>query len=170
MPKKRSDSKIRPEHKAQLRAWLVDQNLGYDEVRELMLERLGYQVATGTLSKFYAEECFVTRFAQAKQVADGLDLPAEQFDGAIIKAVKQAAFEMALDKEFDPRALARLMKILGDVTKLGFKREEIDLDKRRIELLERKAQLADAAEKVTRDETLTPEQRAAKYKEIFGLR
>lgn len=52
--------------------------------------------------------------------------------------------------------------------RLALKQREIQLDERRIRLLEQKAAQADQAEEVAKSD-LTPEQKAARFKEIFGI-
>lgn len=176
--KPRSDNKLAslpPAQKAQLRTWLIDENRAYEEVVPLVREHFGVRTSTGALSKFYRTHCFSLRSSQAREFAEQVEGelrsqgPAK-FDEATLALVRQKAFERAYSREGSIDELAILAKILADSSKLELKRQELGLTERRVKLLEQKAAQADAAEAVTRSTTLTPTEREAKLKEIFGLK
>lgn len=174
--KKRSDSILAglpPAQKAQLRTWLVDENRGYDEVRQLLQEKFSVRAGITAIRHFYASDCFALRSSEARefaeQVAHELAQSGESFDAATLALVKQKAFERAYAKNGDIEELATLAKILGDSAKLELKRKDQALTERRVALLEKKAAQADAAQSVTADAALTPAEREQKLKEIFGL-
>jgi hypothetical protein len=128
----------------------------------------GVKSSTGALSNFAAWYPFsrplemvasrAKAFEQQLKANPALNLNAEQ-----VSAAGQIAFEQVALQMQDIKGFINLRKL---------RLKEVDQahDARRIALLEKKAQQADAAEGVTRDETLTPAQREAKLKEIFGLK
>jgi hypothetical protein len=134
--KKRSDSvlaALNPQQKAQLRAWLVDENKGYEEVRELLLQDFNLRVGVTAIRNFYALDCFSLRSSEAKEfaelVAEELRSSGETFDAATIELVKQKAFERAYAKNGNIEELATLTKILGDSAKLELKKRELELNR-----------------------------------------
>ncbi|HEY0966942.1 MAG TPA: hypothetical protein VGD88_06105 [Opitutaceae bacterium] len=175
--KPRSDSKLDsllPEQREQLIAWLVDENLPYDQAVVRLRKEFGVETSIAALSRFYSTRCFTLRSSQAKEFAEHVVAEAlkgeDKLDEATLALIKQKAFEHAYARNGNVNELATLAKIIGDTRKLQLKERDQDLAERRIQILEKKAAQADAAEGVTRDEQLTPEQRQAKLKEIFGLK
>jgi len=166
--KPRSDSKLTLDARKALRGWLVEENISYKEANERLEENFGITVSDGTLSKFYSEECFALRFQKSTEFADSLDLPAEQFDGKMIKALKQLAFELSLSKEPNLGALKTLFKLLGDSAKLQIAKDRVSLDARKVQLLEAKAAQADLGKAVADDKDLTPDEQLKRYRQIFG--
>ena len=174
--KPRADAKLKslpPEQKAELTDWLASENVSYAEARERLAKRFGVSTSVGALQDFYSSECFGLRNRHARDVADELktqllDSP-ELFDEATIGAVSQRAFELAVARDADVDELATLVKMIGDSAKLRLKAQELKLSERRVAILEKKAAQAEAAETVTRDQKLTPDQREERYKEIFGI-
>jgi hypothetical protein len=177
MPKPRSDARLKslPAHqREQLIRWLTDDNLSYADAKERLWQDMRVKTSTAALSQFYATECFTLRYSQAREIAetvgDAIATDPEKFDEATIALIKQKAFERAVAKSGDIDELGILFKMLGDSAKLAIKQKELALGERRVALLEKKAALADEAEKITRDDTLTPAQREAKMREVFGLK
>jgi hypothetical protein len=175
--KPRSDSKLAslpPKQKAELRAWLIEDNKSYEEARELVRQKFGVYTSTGALSKFYRTECFTLRTSEAKAFAEEAvkagRASVANLDEATELIIRQRAFEQAYARNGDLDALAILSKILGDRKKLELKERDQALDERRIKILEAKAAQADQAKGVAADQALTPAEREAKLKEIFGLK
>lgn len=167
--KPRSDSKLTLDARKALRTWLVEENLSYKEANVRLEENFGITVSEGTLSRFYSEECFALRFQKSTEFADSLDLPAEQFDDKMLKALKQLAFELSLSKEPNLGALKTLFKMLGDSAKLQIAKDRVGLDARKVQLLEAKAALADEAKGLAGDAALTPEEKEQRIKQVFGI-
>lgn len=177
MSKPRSDSKLAslsPEIKAQLRTWLVDENKSYTDVQALLRDDFNVRIGITAIQRFYAKDCFSLRSTEARefaeQVAAELANGGESFDAATLALVKQKAFERAYARDGNIEELATLAKIIGDSAKVELKKRDQQLAERRIAILEKKAAQADDAKAVTADSTLTPAQREAKLKEIFGLK
>lgn len=177
MAKPRSDAKLKslpPHQRQQLIRWLTEENLSYADARDRLWQDMGVRTSAGALSGFFASECFTLRYTQARELADtvgeAMASDPEKFDQATIALVKQKAFERAVARDGDIKELAILASIIGDTAKVRIKQQELALSERRIALLEAKAAQADAAEHVVRDTDLTPEQRTARMREIFGLK
>lgn len=175
--KPRSDNKLASlptPVREQLIAWLVEENLPYEKVKERLHMDFAVEVSIGALSRFYATSCFSLRSSEAKEFAEHVVQEAVKmdatYDQATLALIRQKAFERAYAREGNLEELATLAKIIGDSRKLQLKEQDQKLTERRITILEKKASQAEAAEGVTRDEKLTPEQRQQKLKEIFGLK
>jgi hypothetical protein len=176
MRKPRSDSvldSLPPERREQLVRWLVEENLKYPEAVTRVWEKFGVKTSVSALQKFYARRCFALRADQAKDFADLVVAEAKsnpaQFDEATLALVKQKAFERVYARDGNLNELAILAGILGDSAKLELKRQELQLADRRVALLEKKAALADQAQGVVNDSTITEEQKAARLREIFRM-
>lgn len=176
--KPRSDNRLAslpPAQKAQLRAWLGEENKSYAEVRDLLRERFGVAAGITAIRRFYATDTFALRSHEASEFAvrvveEFQKTSPQAFDTATLALIRQKAFERAYAREGSVDELAILAKIIGDSAKLDLKRRDQELAERRVKLLEKKAAQADQAEQATRDPALTPAQREARLKEIFGLK
>jgi len=177
MPRKpRADAKLRslpPERKDTLRQWLVDENISYEEVVKRMGELWNLKSSVGAVSDFFAKECFSLRFREASKLAEDLSATLKEspqvFDEATNKAISQKAFELAVAKDANVGELVQLAKIIGDTARLKLKAQEVELDLRRISILEKREAQAEAAETVARNPALTPQEREQKIKEVFGI-
>ena len=78
-----------------------------------------------------------------------------------IELIAQRAFELAVQESPDVRDLAQLTQLL-------LKARQMDLDERRIKLLETKAAQADQAGEVVKSD-LSPEEKVTRFREIFGM-
>lgn len=83
--------------------------------------------------------------------------------------VAQAYFEHRAMKAEDPQLFAMMKARRQKDRELALRERELADKERRTAILERKAAKADEAEQVAADPALSPEQKAARYKEIFGL-
>lgn len=167
MPTKpRSDSKLKT-LPAPVQAALFEQcKLGYAQAQAWLLKEHAVKTSTGALSNFYGWFPFslAATAAYAKQFEPEMAaLLKTKGEAEKLSQLSQFGFEMLAMRTQDLEGYATLKKI-------RLKEAEQALSERRVALLEKKAQQADAAEGVTRDETLTPEQRAQKLREIFGLK
>jgi hypothetical protein len=90
---------------------------------------------------------------------------------ALISLHRVIVMQLSVHGVANPNLLARiegLMKSVMQYEMMRLKKQELDLDARRVELLEAKAKQADAAAEVIQG-NLTPEEKATRIKEIFGL-
>jgi hypothetical protein len=167
--KPRSDSTLKtlPEV-IQEQLYALLRTTSYAKARAIAREKWEIETSTASLCAFFSWYPTSRRLEIAKSTADevGKTLRAlgnVSLDDAQIQRATQAVFEAQALKSGDLDAYMGLAKI-------QLAREAGRRDERRIALLETRAAQADKAEGITRDETLTPEQRAAKLREIFGLR
>lgn len=171
MKKPRSDAKLKnlpEEQRAQLVEWLLS-GLPYHTVRRLVADQFKVETSLSALSEFYQEFCtaaLLSRRRQAVSVADEVAAEAEkspgQFDQATIDALKQKAFELAIQPMADHKAVKSIFSLL-------LKARDQDLESRRIAVLEAKAAKADAAEKIATDSGLSEEERATRMKQLFAM-
>lgn len=173
--KPRSDSKVArlpEETRAEIVRRLSEENQSFKEV-SAWLKDDGVSISATALHDWYSLHSWKVSAASAREVATQArdDAAASgDYDAATLALVKERAYILARTKGASVKDLAMLADIIGESAKLRMKQRDLDLAERRVALLEKKAAQADAAEGVTRDEALTPEQRQAKLREIFGLR
>lgn len=174
--KPRSDSKLDslPEHQREMLVrWLVEENVSYDDARTRLHNDFGVETSVGALQQFYARRCFTLRASEAKHFADTVVQQAlangENFDAATLALIKQKAFERAYAKNGDIDELATLARIMGDSAKLELKQREVAIAERRIALLENKAAQADEAAGIAANPNLTPAEKEARTKAVFGI-
>lgn len=170
MKKPRSDAvllNLPEEQKAQLCDWMLS-GLPYHKVKALLKEQFQVTTTLSSLSSFYQDFCSAALLAQRSRAVGVADEIAEEasktpgrFDTATIDALKQKAFELAIQPMADPRDVKAIFSLV-------LKARDQDLEARRIVVLEAKAQKADQAEQVEKS-NLPPEEKAARYKEIFGM-
>lgn len=89
--------------------------------------------------------------------------------GLIVKLLKTLIINMSLNPDTPPDVYDRALSLLKPVTefaKIEAKREDLKLAERRVALLEQREA---KAREVIGDQTLTPEEQTAKFREIFGL-
>jgi len=135
--KRRSDFKptklLNPEQRALLRTWLIDENLSYEDARQRLIDDFNVKLSTGSISTFYATECFSLSSSQARsfaeQVGSELEKGGEAFDRATIALVKKKAFERAVAKNGNLTELQILAGIIGDSAKLKLKQEQLEFSR-----------------------------------------
>jgi hypothetical protein len=132
--KPRSDSpldSLPASAKAQLREWLLDENLKYPEVVALVREKLGVTTSKTALQRYYALRLWSQQSSQASEFADLVVAQAAadpaKYDEATLALVRQKAFERAYARSGDVKELALLAGILGDSAALELKRKELAL-------------------------------------------
>lgn len=163
-------NKLTPEQRAQLAEWLTLQNLTYEDALELVAQQFGVKSSVDALRRFYASFAVPWQYSQASGDAEAFgDLMEGKFDEATIKRAKQLAFVMLTEKTPNVSAAKTLLKIVGDSAKLALAEKKVALDERKVTLLEAKAALADKAKGISDNEALTPEQKAAQLRALFGM-
>lgn len=171
--KPRGDSKLDallPAQKEQLAEWLTVDNLTYAKAKARVEKEFGVKTTASALASFYSRFAAPWSYSRASEDAEAFaSLTEGRIDPAMQKRVKQLAFKALTDRKPDLKSAKVLLKIAGDSAKVEIAKEKLSLDARRIALLEKKAAQADAAKKVTENTTLTPAEREAEYKRIFGM-
>lgn len=152
----------------QQQAWELCQTLGLKGAAPVIAQEfgLGRAPSDSALSRWWSEWPLRRAFLDFGSVAEEAkralrEMPDIGLETGQIEAVGQAVFTATAVKLQDPEMFATLRK-------LGQKDRELTLDRERFELLKRKAEQAEAAEGVTRSD-LSPEEKQARYRQIFGL-
>ena len=187
MKKPRNDSPLDqlPEHQQlALEEWLFERaphgpngELRCDTYEEA-LERLhldfNVRSSRSALGRFYARvnqrrilERIAVNARKAGEIESAFAANAAPVPAAVVKLVTQMAFEEItkgadLDKDF----VVKLTKLAVDS---GLKAKKLELDERRIELLEQKARQAEEAKEALGDAQLTEEEKQMRLKQIFGM-
>lgn len=174
MPKKpRSDSKLNSlplEQKELLVDWLVEENLSYKDAVERVEDEFGVSTSTGAMSTFYSTACWQVKIERSRELADSLGDAGEtdEFEAQAMKAVRQKFFELSLGSQVNLKDLKALAKIIGDSKALQIRVKDLEIKERRIELLEKKAAMADQAEGIMGSQ-LTEEEKAQRMRQLFGM-
>lgn len=148
--------------------WQVARRTTYPKAIAWLKEKHEITITEGPLSKWFGWYPRSLTLRMAAETSSQLEqtilkMPELKIAAAQAREVAQASFEIQAARDRDA-------KLFLDLGELRLKEKKSHQDERRIALLEKKAAQADKAEGVTRDETLTPEAREQKLKEIFGLK
>lgn len=148
------------------RAFLLYDQLG-NKAPAAIYKEMGIKISVGALSSFYAGWPFQRTFLQARTLADDvhallkarpdLKLAPEQ-----INATAQAVFEVDAVRQMDRKGWLAMKSARQ-------KDHALSQEDRKIVLLEKRAAQADAAEKITATPNLTPEEKQAQYRRLFGM-
>jgi hypothetical protein len=163
-------NKLTPEQREQLAEWLTLQNVTYEDALELVEQQFGVKTSVTGLRRFYASFAVPWEYSRATGDAEQFgEMMEGKFDAATIKRAKQLAFCMLTDKTPNVSAAKTLLKIVGDTAKQQIAEKRLALDERKVTLLEAKAALADKAKGISDNDELTPEQKAAQLRALFGM-
>jgi hypothetical protein len=184
--KPRSDASPFDRFQSDLDQWLSVENLSYKDALEKLRsvwpagERLPSLSSLQRWADRRRQDLMLERIAasaaKAKEVTGAFAANPGDAYGALLNMIGQAAFEMRVAKgeSLDIDTLKDLSEVVqvglrsrNEDAKLRLREQEIQLKERRVVLLERQA--ADATQTLG-NETLTPEQKMAKMREIFGLK
>lgn len=166
--KVRADSRLKtmaPERQAQIVDW--SRTLTLHQLKERVRKELGVETNTTSLSEFLSYWHLSQHLEQAAGFSNELKetlktLPDLKLDEEQINAAAQVVFELDAAKNKDLGAFLSLRRLRQkDKDQLN--------EARRIQLLEKKAAQAEEAEKTVKDETLTPEERMNRMRQIFGM-
>lgn len=143
----------------------------YKDAVPLVSKLLQKPVSQGSLYSFRQQYFRLHIMQEADTAANDVEtLLREEFPNASEDKIKAAgntvfnarALSLLNNEETDAKTLIAIGKHLVKLT-------ELNLDERRVKLLEQKAAQADSAKAAMQDASLTLEQRNAKMKEIFGI-
>ena len=90
----------------------------------------------------------------------------QNMEAAAGNALRQTVAAMALDPEANLAAMAALYRVVLAERKIELQREQVDLTKRRLALLESRAE---AAKKIVTDPKLTVEEQNRKIRRLLGI-
>ena len=158
-----------------LERWLFDEQVSYIDCIGRLRSQFGYKLKStrttgaqiGRLHSFYVRRRATrsaARILDGKQVADTINALGSMadLDAATLKAASALALHIATSNSPDIESLQKLVTVL-------LKHKQLDVDREKLDLLKRKAEQADKARTVANSETLTPEQKLTRIKEVFGL-
>jgi hypothetical protein len=140
---------------------------GLRTIRERLGAEKGVTVSLGTLSNWLNWYSLRAKVQGVAAMADDLarilkETPGLDLDDAKIMRTAQAFFEARAMQENDAETYVKLAGVRRGTA-------EIQIKQRRLSLEEKKLRQAEAAKDVTKDTTLTPEEKEMRYREIFGL-
>ena len=169
MKKPRSDSKLDslPESRVlELRDGLLG-GWKYDEALSWLAGECGVSSSLAALSGFYRRHCAPVvksrlQLASLKAEAIGEMAGSTDWDTASIERLRQMVFEFMADPNADLEATERMFKLL-------LKSRDQETDRRKLVLLEKKAQQAEQAAGVANNDKLSDEEKAAELKRIFRM-
>lgn len=146
-----------------LRDWFAVENVTYVQAQDRLREQYGVETSMGALTNFFQNHCVGFKLRKARDFAEEVGkVIAEgdnQFGETTIELIKQKAFERAAANEASIEDLVSFMKILGDTKKLEIQQSKLDIESRRVALLEAKAAAFDKIDAAANDDNLTAEQR-----------
>lgn len=172
--KPREDAKLKslpPEQRELLCRWLTVDNISYKEARLRVKAQFGLHVGSdSTFTDFYHSVALPWSYAQSAGVADAFSQAAEgNLEPAAIKRIRQLLFDAAASRKTDFRALKTLAQIVGNAQKHTLAAERLELDKRKVKLLEAKAAQADQVAGLAGDKNLSPQEKERRIKAVFGI-
>jgi hypothetical protein len=171
--KPRADAKLKSmpqEQQDALCEWLTMENVTYSEARKRLASRFSVSTSLASLSDYYSSVAVPWKYARARGLADQLATMSEgSFDAATTKRLQALLFEMSVTNRVDLKAIKTLAKIVGDSHKLTLAQSRLELDKRKVKILEAKAEQADQAKGVAGDKNLSPQEKERRIKAVFGI-
>lgn len=140
---------------------------GLRKIRVMLQEEQGLTVSLATLSNWLNWYTLRAKVQGVAAMADDLarilkETPGLNLDDEKIMRTAQAFFEAKAMQENDAGTYVQLAGIRKGTA-------ELKLKARRIAIEEKKLLQAEAAKEVTKDASLTPEEKEMRYREIFGL-
>ena len=148
MKKTRSDSKLLALDEAE-QAQIVDWLLGgvpYRQARELIEKDFGVKTSFAALSHFWDDVCTPALLARrrravstAEDMADEAQKMPGKFDEATLDAIRQAAFNLAIQPQCNPGDVKNLFALLLKARDQELKAKDVEIKLRRLELLEKNA-------------------------------
>ncbi len=150
--------------------WLTVENVTYTEARKRLIERFEVSTNSASLSEYYSSVAVPWKYARARNLAEEFAKLSEgQFDQAAAKRLQQLLFEMTVSNRVNLSSVKTLAKIVGDSHKLTLQEQRLELDKRKVKLLEAKAALTDQARDIAKDTTLTEEEQGQRMRALFRI-
>lgn len=135
---------------------------GYADVQAYLAER-DLRCSQTSVADYYQTHVVPQKWARVNKVARNLGtLSAEGADEATLNQLRALTMDMALTPGADLKSIRVLYTLV-------LKARQLELDDRRIKLLEKKAAQAEKAEQVAKDAAATAEEKELRIKEIFGI-
>lgn len=183
MRKVRSDSRLGklPEHQREvLKRWFFEENLSHEEVSKRCWLDFSVRVSP-TAVREYRQHLEVERrelrwqerlasIAAGSQQANAINAEFNRHQGAFssatVKLLTQESFEALVQGGWDPENLVKFTKL---AIESELKAKKLELDERRIALLEERAKQAEEAKQALGNEELSEEEKQQRLRQIFGM-
>ena len=175
MNKPRNEAKLLnmpEEHQAQLTQWLLD-GMPYHVAKEAVKKEFNVDCSLSCFTGFWQACCssaLLARRARAvnlsTEVAQEAGKHPGQFDKATLDALKQKAFELAVAPGGNPKDVKALFMLVLKANDQGLKQKQLDLVRRRVELLERESE---KIKSTVVDTGLSADEKEAAVKQILGI-
>lgn len=164
MKKMRADStftRLTPEQREEVDEMLLS-GTGYAEVKAWLAER-GLHCSATSVADYYQNHVVPARWARVnRRVKQAGKLEAAGADEMTLNELRTLVLEMTLNPAADLKSIKTLYGLV-------IKGRQLELDARRIAMLEKKAEQAAAAENVAKDAAATAEEKEQRIKQIFGI-
>ncbi len=164
MKKLRADStfaRLSDEQLAQVDDMLLG-GTSYEDVRAFMAE-CGLTCSHTSVADYYHTHILPRKWARQQRLARELNaVDTTGLDDATLDAVRARTMELAITPGSEVKHIKALYELV-------IKAHAQRLDERRVVMLEKKPAAADAAADAVKDKTLSPAEKEARIKEIFGL-
>lgn len=180
--KRRGDAKSLQNYEVDLEQWLILEGVTYANAVRRISDKYGDAVSIKQLHTWlrrYNErqlrEKILRNVTAGAEATRQIKAQAERHGvpdlDSLISWVRVLIANLATrpDSDVDVEELTSLIKPALEWAKLQHKESELALDRERLDLLKRKAEQAEKAEGIVRDETLTPEEKMRRFRETFGL-
>lgn len=180
--KPRGDAKSLLAYEEDLEAWLVKEGITYAAAVGRISEKYGEAVTIKQLHRWLRlrnqkalKETILRNVTAGAEATRQIHSLAQRHGvpdlDALISWVRVLIANLATrpDASVDVESLTSLIRPAIEWAKIQRKDQELAMDREKLELLKRKAALAEQAEGIVKDESLTPDQKMARFRETFGL-
>lgn len=142
-------------------------NHPHEQVRRWVRRKHGFTPSIAALSGFWSwwhlKQVFNQTAARVDATLEKLKTACPEIPEEKLADLSHAAFTLLALETQNTKDWAR-------TEKLRLQRRQLEIERRKIALLERKAAQADAAEAAIKDPALTPAEREARLKAVFGMK
>lgn len=180
--KARGDAKQLQDYDEDLEQWLIKEGITYAACVRRISDKYGDTVTVKQLHRWYRnrqhrqlKETILRNITAGAEATRQIRAQAEKHSvpdlDALISWVRVLIANLATrpDATVDVESLTGLIRPALEWAKIQRQDQQLALDREKLDLLKRKAEIAERAEGVLKDETLTPEQKMARFRETFGL-
>jgi len=177
-------SKQRPskldEHVEDLRCWFGEEKITLEQARARLAER-GCDTSIGRLSVWWSGQqqrdlearlfADVATGARIAKEVEKLAVDAPTQVGVLVKLIERLIVHVSVRGEIPQQVeqLPDLVRTALAALKVQQDERSLAIDEAKLALLQRKAAMAEQAQEVVSDDTLTAEDKAAKIRAVFGM-
>jgi hypothetical protein len=144
----------------------------YDEARAWLLADHGVSTSNAAMSEWYSWYGLRQRMERAQERASQAQTKALALDPSLdashLERLGQMVFTAETLEDGNVKGFVELLKLKAKEQERELKRQSLELDARRVALLEQKAAMADAAKEIVNSDA-SEEEKSAKMKALFGM-